>query len=120
MPLWDDLQKKIIAISKKIFKKDTMIEIPSATRPNDKERDKRFLIKDYKFVPTNWTGYLEKYEDIEKYFKGTPYNFIIIAIKNNLYAVVDIDLKGKVNDKKPKVEKKPKKLIRKSIYTAKK
>ena len=26
-----------------------MIEIPSATRPNDKERDKRFLIKDYKF-----------------------------------------------------------------------
>ena len=99
MPLWDDLQKKIIAISKKIFKKDTMIEIPSATRPNDKERDKRFLIKDYKFVPTNWTGYLEKYEDIEKYFKGTPYNFIIIAIKNNLYAVVDIDLKGKLMTK---------------------
>jgi len=96
MPLWDDLQKKIIAMSKKIFKKDTMIEIPSATRPNDKERDKRFLIKDYKFTPINWSGYLEKYQETEEYFKGIPYNFIIIAIKNNLYAVVDIDLKGKL------------------------
>jgi hypothetical protein len=96
MPLWDDLQKKIVAMSKKIFKNDTMIEIPSATRPNDKERDKRFLIKDYKFVPTNWTGYLEKYEDASDYFKGSPYNFMIIALKNNLYAVVDVDLKGKM------------------------
>jgi hypothetical protein len=96
MPLWDDLQKKIVAMSKKIFKNDTMIEIPSATRPNDKERDKRFLIKDYKFVPTNWTGYLEKYQDASDYFKGSPYNFMIIALKNNLYAVVDVDLKGKM------------------------
>ena len=96
MPLWDDLQKKIIAMSNKIFKKDTMIEIPSATRPNDNESDKRFLIKDYKFVPTNWTGYLEKYQDASEYFKGSPYNFMIIALKNNLYAVVDIDLKGKL------------------------
>ena len=96
MPLWDDLQKKIIAMSNKIFKKDTMIEIPSATRPNDNESDKRFLIKDYKFVPTNWTDYLEKYQDASDYFKGSPYNFMIIALKNNLYAVVDVDLKGKL------------------------
>ena len=96
MPLWDDLQKKIIVMSKKIFKNDTMIEIPSATRPDNKELDKRFLIKDYKFVPTNWTGYLEKYEEAGEYFRGSPYNFIIIALKNNLYAVVDVDLKGKL------------------------
>ena len=96
-----------------------MIEIPSATRPNDKERDKRFLIKDYKFVPTNWTGYLEKYEDVEKYFKGTPYNFIIIAIKNNLYAVVDIDLKGKLMTK-TESRKEAEKLIRKEQLYSKK
>ena len=96
MPLWDDLQKKINIMAKKIFVKDTLIDIPSATRPTDKTVDKRFLIKDYKFVPINWTGYLEKYEETKDYFNRSPYNFIIISIKNNLYAVVDVNLKGKL------------------------
>lgn len=100
MPLWDDLQKKIMVMSNKLFKKDTIIDIPSATRPNEKERDKRFIIKDYTIVPTNWTGYLEKYQDANEYFKGMPYKFIIIALKNNLYAVVDVDLKGKLLTKR--------------------
>lgn len=100
MPLWNNLQIQINQLAQKIFQKDEIINIPSATKPNDTSKDKKFLIKDYKITPIEWTGYLEKYEDIKNYFKNFPYKFIIITIKNTLYVVIDIKLKGKLMSKK--------------------
>lgn len=100
MPLWMDIQQEIIPLANQLFKKDKIINIPSADRTNDIKKDKKFLISDFKFVPITWSGYLEQYEESKKYFKNIPYNFVIIAIKKKLYVVVDVNLKGKLLTKK--------------------
>lgn len=100
MPLWDSIQSEINKLAFKLFSKDTIISIPSATAAKKTKKDKKFLIEDYKIAPIEWTGVLEKYEDIKNYFKNFPYKFIIIAEKKKLYVIVDVKLKGKLMSKK--------------------
>jgi hypothetical protein len=100
MPLWTSIEKQIKMLTPKVFNKNKVISIPSATKPNDVTFDKKFLIKDYVIKPISWDGILEKYEDAKDYFKNIPFSFVIIPIRNRLFVVVDIKLRGKLMGKR--------------------